>query len=160
MRSEQNEGDCMLGTDINYGCGQAVYDGSDGPRERGEEELMSPPMNPNGGGGWSDTCPYGVYLTYDECLQYHGWDEEYCSCVCISSYSDCGGGEKVDLVEFFDCLGIEGSGNVGMCILGLIGVGYAAFAAAASGGALLPVVILVVIPAAWQCNVAIGEINS
>ncbi|MFO7791927.1 MAG: hypothetical protein R6W73_02955 [Candidatus Saliniplasma sp.] len=49
---------------------------------------MSPPMNPNGGGS-DDTCPYGVYLTYDECLQYHGGDEEYCSCVCISSYSGC-----------------------------------------------------------------------
>ncbi|MFO7792128.1 MAG: hypothetical protein R6W73_03990 [Candidatus Saliniplasma sp.] len=38
-------------TDDDTGCGSAGYDGRDGPRERGEEELMSPPpMQPNGGG--------------------------------------------------------------------------------------------------------------
>ncbi|MFO7792129.1 MAG: hypothetical protein R6W73_03995 [Candidatus Saliniplasma sp.] len=64
--------------------------------------MSSPPMQPNGGGGWSDTCPYGVYLTYDECLQNNGWDEEYCSCVCDYSGS-CGGlCELTD--EYWDCV--------------------------------------------------------
>ena len=122
-----------------------------------EDEMLVPPNLPNGGGGSS--CPYGTWSNYDECLSYNGWDKEHCDCVCLVN-GPCGDGLTADLVEFFDYLGIEGVGNVGMCILGLIGVGTATFAAAASGGALLPVVILVVVPAAWQCNVAIGEINS
>ena len=73
-------------TDDDTGCGSAGYDGRDGPRERGEEELMSPPMQPNGGGG--SNCPYGTYSSYDNCLSYNGGDVEYCDCICLNSGCD------------------------------------------------------------------------
>jgi len=45
------------------------------------EELMSPPNLPNDG---ADTCPYGTWFSYDECLSNNGWDEEHCDCVCLN----------------------------------------------------------------------------
>ncbi|MFO7791929.1 MAG: hypothetical protein R6W73_02965 [Candidatus Saliniplasma sp.] len=69
--------------DDSSGCGSAGYDGRDGPRERGEEELMSPPMQPNGGGS-DDTCALGSYFSYDTCLSYNGGDVEYCDCHCLN----------------------------------------------------------------------------
>ena len=126
MRSEQNEGDRMLGTSEEDWIGLI-----DHINEYKEEELMSPPMQPNGGGGWSDTCPYGVYLTYDECLQYHGWDEEYCSCVCLVGGA-CGDegvlpSFSIDDDEYQQCLQdeiVEIGTSYAACIVGGVG-GYA-----------------------------------
>ncbi|MFO7889777.1 MAG: hypothetical protein R6V04_05485 [bacterium] len=73
--------------DDSSGCGSAGYDGRDGPRERGEEELMSPPMQPNGGGS-DDTCALGSYFSYDNCLSYRGGNEEECDCICLNSGCD------------------------------------------------------------------------
>jgi len=80
-------------TDVDSsGCGSAGYDGSDGPRERGEEELMSPPPNiPNGGtGGSLISCPGGFYITYHDCIvDYTGKagynPEEECWEICFES---------------------------------------------------------------------------
>ena len=71
------------------GCGPAMYDGSDGPREHDEEELMSPPNLPNGGGGGSvgDTCPdEWSYDSWDECRLYH--DYETCADLCFGDYEE------------------------------------------------------------------------
>jgi len=75
------------------GCGPAMYDSSDGPREHDEEELMSPPNLPNGGGGGGndlDACPNAGYYDYWACVDNQhgnppaGYDSaaEYCSHIC------------------------------------------------------------------------------
>jgi len=88
------------------GCGPAMYDSSDGPREHDEEELMSPPNLPNGGGGGSvgDTCPgEWSYDSWDECRLYH--DYETCADLCFGEYEE-GSGPDMDS-EYWSCVSME-----------------------------------------------------
>jgi len=113
--------------DDDTGCGQAVYDSSDGPRERGEEELMmSPPMNPNGGGG--SNCPYGTYSTYQACI--NDWIGAYysnalekaeatCNCICLMSECNPSGGLCELTDAYWDC--VSGPVTLTTSIISIVG---------------------------------------
>ena len=125
-------------TDDDTGCGSAVFDGSDEPREYDEGELLSPPNLPNGVGGTS--CLHGTWSSYDECLPYNGWDEEHCSCVCLVN-GPCGDygvlpSFSIDDDEFQQCL-VETSSEItaaiAACMITVVPAGIIATAAVSGG---------------------------
>jgi len=162
-------------TDVDTGCGSAGYDvyGSDGPRERGGEELMmSPPMQPNGGGGGNDdTCPdYPNFPSFWDCYAHfrnyegHGWGDYYYSPSAAEQecHQLCYGTPPTEETEtldedFWDCLGIEESLATVACVLSAISIIVAA-SAVTGGGAIVVVFYVGIVGAGVGCGLALYDI--